>query len=144
MVNLKRGTVVTDKIMITPDTKPSDIAKTYKDCCVFSTPKFSNKTDIKITNGIVIGKDTFDAVFHFNEDEMLESIQISPVIEYDNENLIHSERRKIHRVFCSEWLSQYASYQKPTSIIKLTYRSNHDMCDGPCHGYIWINFVQKS
>lgn len=143
MTDLSKGIIKFKEMAITCNTTKREFLNCFS---AIVSPASSDKL-IYLNQLLTIDNTRFGAIFIFNENENISSLQLIPYIQYKSEKWDRLGQQKERREFCDKWLSERLGIPHKTVSGDIEYSfancrissfSNFDVRDAGNAGYITI------
>ena len=146
MTDLTKGIIEIDGFVITPKTNKNDLINTYRDKL---SPISADKM-IRFNRLFNIYGSLFGCLFCFDDEYEIQSLKLTPFIEYKSEEGDRTGQQEERREFCDKWL--FDRLGAPHKIlnrdieysytnIRISCFSNYDIHHGANAGYIVIEYL---
>ena len=148
MTDLKKGIIDFGDIVVTKDTTREDLLHAYGD----KLSAVSIDTYVRFKRLFTIAGHQFGCGFWFGKNGVIESIELTPFIDYKSEDWDRTGRQEERRQFCDKWL--YDRLGEPHKIIfgdieytfqnvRVSCFSNFDVRDGGNAGFITVRYFNR-
>lgn len=148
MTDLKNGIIDLGDIAVTRETTREDLLLVYGDnLSALSTDRY-----VRFKRLFTVDGNQFGCGFWFDEHCVLESIELTPYIDYKSEEWDRIGQQEERRSFCDKWL--YDRLGEPHKIIngdieytfqniKVSCFSNFDIRDAGNAGFITVRYFDR-
>ena len=147
MTDLKNGILDFGDIVITKDTTRNDLMIVYGD----KLSAISNDVYVQFRRLFTVAEHQFGCVFWFSKAGAIESIEMTPLIDYKSEDWDRTGRQEERRQFCDKWLLEQLGvpHEASTNVTLYKYRtteiysiSHFDIRNGADAGHIVVKFLR--
>lgn len=145
MTDLKNGILDFGDIVITKDTTRNDLMAVYGD----KLSSISNDVCVRFKRLFIVSGHQFGCFFWFAKNGTIESIEMTPWIDYKSEDWDRTGKQEERRQFCDKWLLEQlgAPHEVSTNVTLYKYQacevysySHFDMREGADAGRIVVRF----